>query len=52
MFVNEEKYLVVSNFSDKDYTLDLRDEWSDRVSGKIGKSFLIKQKEILFLIKK
>ena len=52
MFVNEEKYLVVSNLSDKDYTLDLRDEWSDRVSGKNGKAFLIKQRDILFLIKK
>ena len=52
MFVNEEKYLVVSNLSDKDYTLDLRDEWSDRVSGKSGKAFLIKQRNILFLIKK
>ncbi|MBQ4544927.1 MAG: hypothetical protein II996_05095 [Oscillospiraceae bacterium] len=52
MFVNEEKYLAVSNLSDKEYTLELRDVWKDRVSGKEAKVFSIKPKEILFLIKR
>ena len=52
MFVNEEKYLVVSNFTATDYTLTLSDIWKDRVTEKEGNEFVIKPKEILFLIKK
>lgn len=52
MFVNEEKYLAVSNLSDTEYTLELRNVWKDRVNGEKGKSFTIKPKEIIFLLKK
>ena len=51
MFVNEEKYLVVSNLDDKDYTLKLRNQWSDRVGGAIAQEFVIKPGKILFLKK-
>ena len=51
MFVNEEKYLVVSNMTSEDYALDLRGMWKDRVSQNISRSFKIKPKEILFLMK-
>ena len=51
MFVNEEKYLVVSNLSEEDYTLDLKEAWEDRVTKERKNSFVIKPKEILFLIK-
>jgi hypothetical protein len=51
MYVNEEKYLVVSNFTDSDYTLVLRDTWTDRIAGILGKSFEIKRNEMLLLKK-
>ncbi len=52
MFVNEEKYLVVSNLGKEEYKLDLRDVWQDRESKILAKSFIIKPNKILFLIKK
>lgn len=49
MFVNEEKYLVVSNMGDAPYTLQLKDRWQDRVSGTAGTQFVVPSKRILFL---
>jgi len=49
MFVNEEKYLVVSNLSDEAYALELRDTWIDRESEAEGKSFTIQPGNALFL---
>lgn len=49
MFVNEERYLVVSNLSDKAYTLQLKDVWVDRESGVEGKQFVIQPEKALFL---
>lgn len=51
MFVNEEKYLVVSNLDDQDYTVTLRDAWCDRVSGNVAREFVVKPGKILFLKK-
>ncbi len=51
MFVNEERYLAVSNFSDAPYTLDLSSPWRDRESGRVSNSFVIEKGKILFLIK-
>lgn len=52
MFVNDEKYLAVSNLTKEDYTLRVRDMWCDRESGAVGDSFTIKPGKILFLKKK
>jgi hypothetical protein len=49
MFVNEDKYLVVSNLSDEAYELALRDIWIDRESGVEGKTFTIQPGKALFL---
>ena len=51
MFVNEEKYLVISNLSDTDYTVRTNGNWTDRESGITGESFTVKPGKILFLIK-
>jgi len=51
MFVNEKKYLVVSNFTGKDYELKLSDPWMDRVSGNWSDTFTVKDGKILFLVK-
>lgn len=51
MFVNENKYLVISNLTESDYTVDLRDIWKNRETNEFGKQFKIKPKEIIFLIK-
>ena len=50
-FINDETYMVVSNLSKKDYTLDLKNEWTDRQSGERKLSYTIKPGTILFLIK-
>lgn len=49
MFVNEKLYLVASNLTEEEYTLVLRDEWTDRQNGTFGRSFPMKPWEILFL---
>lgn len=51
MFVNEEKYLVASNFTGKDYELKLADAWTCRQSGKRADSFILPNESILFLKK-
>ena len=51
MFVNEEKYLVVSNLEDAPYELVLRNKWCDRRSGEIKNSFIIEPGKIIFLKK-
>lgn len=51
MFVNEERYLAVSNLTGGDYTLRLAGAWRDRVCGKVSDSFTIPAGKILFLIK-
>ncbi|MBE7050569.1 MAG: hypothetical protein E7394_07385 [Ruminococcaceae bacterium] len=50
-FINDETYMVVSNLSKKDYTLDLKSDWTDRQSGERKLSHTIKPGTILFLIK-
>ncbi len=51
MFVNERTYLVVSNITENDYELVLRDEWIDRVTGGKGRAFTVKPRRIVFLQK-
>lgn len=51
MFVNEETYLVVSNFTGKDYTLDLSAPWTDRITQKRRASFTVPNEAIIFLKK-
>lgn len=51
MFVNEEKYMVVSNLTEKDYTLELRNLWKNRETGACAKRFTLKPTTILFLVK-
>lgn len=51
MFVNHDTYLVVSNMSEGVYTLDLRDTWKDRESGKVSNSFEIVPDRMIFLVK-
>ncbi len=51
MFVNEKKYLAVSNFTGEDYELKLNDRWHDRVSGASADVFAIPDGKILFLEK-
>ena len=51
MFVNEKKYLVVSNFESDEYELKLAEKWTDRVSGIISDTFKIKKGKIIFLEK-
>jgi hypothetical protein len=50
MFVNENRYLVASNFTDEDYTLQLSDVWTDRRTNASGNQFVIKPRTILFLV--
>lgn len=49
MFVNENKYLVVSNFGTEPYVLDLKDEWENRETGERNKKFTINPMSIIFL---
>ena len=51
MFVNEETYLVVSDFSGADYTLDLRGIWQNRENGDKGSSFTVKNGSVIFLVR-
>ncbi|MBR5543232.1 MAG: hypothetical protein IKU65_03970 [Oscillospiraceae bacterium] len=50
-FVNENRYMVVSNLTDEPYELELRDNWTDRVSGATGNRFTVPVKRLLFLKK-
>ena len=49
MFVNEKRYLVVSNLSGKNYELQLRTAWTDRVTKETKSAFTIEPGKILFL---
>lgn len=49
MFVNEKKYLVVSNFLEEEYELKLSEKWLDRVSGIMANTFKVGHGKILFL---
>ncbi len=51
MFVNEEKYLVLSNLTDQPYELLLTQTWRDRVSGECANAFTVPAGKICFLIK-
>jgi hypothetical protein len=51
MFVNEEKYMVVSNLTESDYTVELRDEWKNRETGARAKRFTLKPTSLLFLVR-
>lgn len=51
MFVNEEVYMVISNFCSVDYILELKDSWEDRMNDKVSKKFVVKANTILFLRK-
>ena len=49
MFVNEKKYLVVSNLSETPYELQLRENWTDKVAKLSSTTFAIQPKTIIFL---
>ena len=51
-FVNEERYMVVSNMTDRPYVLNTRGIWEDRVSGAAGMKFEVPAKRILFLVRR
>lgn len=51
MFVNEKKYLVVSNLDTQTYALQLREKWQDRTGGTADTRFTIPPGTILFLEK-
>lgn len=51
MFVNEEKYIVVSNLSKTTYTLILSENWTCRQTNMESNDFKIKPGRILFLKK-
>ncbi len=51
MFVNEDKYLVVSNFTGADYTFKLTEKWRDRVTDTVSDTFTVKDNAIIFLVK-
>lgn len=50
-FVNENRYMVVSNLTDGPYTLTLASEWTDRVTHERKNSFVIPPKRMVFLKK-
>lgn len=49
MFVNEDRYLVVSNFTGKDYELKLATPWTNRETGVALDTFTVKNESIIFL---
>jgi len=49
LFTGHEEYLAASNMAGEPYTLELRDEWTDRVSGRRGRCFTVEPKRLLFL---
>ncbi|MBE6637763.1 MAG: hypothetical protein E7618_08195 [Ruminococcaceae bacterium] len=50
-FVNENRYMVVSNMTDTPYTVTLRDCWQNRETGEVSTSFIVPVHRILFLKK-
>ncbi len=52
MFVNESVYLVISNLTEEEYTVELKDTWQDRVTGQSGTRFTVPKGKLLYLIKK
>lgn len=50
MFVNEEKYLVVSNLTEKPYELRLKNKWKNRENGFVSDCFTVESGKILFLV--
>lgn len=51
MFVNEEKYLVVSNLTDAPYELKLKGAWRDRMNGISGDTFMLEKEKVYFFVK-
>ncbi|MBR7160713.1 MAG: hypothetical protein IKD20_06740 [Clostridia bacterium] len=51
MFTNEEQYLVCSNLSDKDYTLVLEGDWTNRETNQVASAFNVPKGKIIFLKK-
>ena len=49
LFTGHEEYIAAFNMTDTPYTLELRDQWQDRVGGSCGKRFTIPPKRLLFL---
>ena len=49
MFVNEERFLVLSNFTGKDYELKLASPWTNRQTGVVSDTFTVKNESIIFL---
>lgn len=52
MFINDVKYLAVSNQSDKPYTLELQAEWTDRITGVCATAFTVAPATLLLLEQK
>lgn len=51
MFINEERYLVVSNFTGAQYRLVLSDKWLNRETNVYADTFIIEDSSIVFLKK-
>ena len=49
MFVCDVKYLAVANLSDKAYTLELKEQWTDRVTKETANIFVIQPGQLLML---
>ena len=49
MFVNENRYLVISNFTGADYELKLTDKWTNRETDVVSDTFTVKNESIIFL---
>ena len=49
MFVNEEKYLVASNFTGSEQTIKLSAPWTNRQTGERKDQFILPNESILFL---
>lgn len=50
-FVNEERYMVVSNMTAEPYTVTLKEPWLNRETDEICKEFIIPSKRMTFLKK-
>ena len=51
MFVCDVTYLAVSNLSDKPYTLQLKEQWTDRVTNENADTFAVQPGQLLMLAK-
>ena len=49
MFVNEERYIVLSNFTGKPYELKLSGIWENRENGVRSSTFTVENERVLFL---